>query len=402
MFKKKFLLLCLSLFLVFALAACGSEAIVGDEDVPGVTEDEIKIGSFQALTGPAAPIGVPMKRGMSAYFDKLNEEGGVNGREINLIVHDDQFQPSRTVSGVTELVERDNVFSIVGGLGAPTSMAVMPYLEQNNIPFVYPAGGANSFARPPKDNVFVVQPNYAVEGNIMAQFIVEDLEEEKVGLIGDDTDIGEEGREGVTNKLADYEIEPVESVSFGADTTDYTSHVTRLRNAGAEVVVIHTTAQEAASIVTTARDMDYHPKFITTYSLADPIMFDLAGEAWNDVYAAAWLDPIDFDDPNPGVERFLTTLEEYYPNERSYSYAAAGWVAAEVFTEAVRRMGDDITRENLIETMETFEGWDGELAYDVEFGPGLREGVRSMYFMQGVDGDFEIETDWIDYDSDNN
>lgn len=116
----------------------------------GVTEKEILVGTFQAMSGPVAPIGRPMAQGMQAYFNYINEQGGIYGRKINLIIADDQFNPAKTVVEVRRMVEQDGVFAIVGGLGTPGILAVEGYLNNRGVPFVYLGGGSIEFSLPPK------------------------------------------------------------------------------------------------------------------------------------------------------------------------------------------------------------------------------------------------------------
>jgi len=103
----------------------------------GVYQDKVVVGSFQALSGPYAVIGQEMTKGMKAYFNWINKRGGVYGRKIELIVADDQLNPAKTVVEVKRLVEQDKVFALVGGLGTYGCLAVMDYVEQNKVPFVY-------------------------------------------------------------------------------------------------------------------------------------------------------------------------------------------------------------------------------------------------------------------------
>jgi len=116
----------------------------------GVYNDKVVIGTFQALSGPYAVIGQEMTKGMKAYFNWVNNRGGVYGRKIELIVADDQLNPAKTVVEVKRLVEQDKVFAIVGGLGTYGCLAVIDYLEQNKVPFVYQGAGTSKLVVPPK------------------------------------------------------------------------------------------------------------------------------------------------------------------------------------------------------------------------------------------------------------
>ncbi|MBC7123139.1 MAG: ABC transporter substrate-binding protein, partial [Pseudothermotoga sp.] len=149
----------------------------------GVYPDKVVVGTFQALSGPYAVIGQEMSKGMLAYFNWINKNNGVYGRKIELIIADDQLNPTKTVVEVKRLVESDKVFAIVGGLGTYGCLAVMDYLEQNKVPFVYQGAGTSLLVVPPKRYIFGVQPDYTLEGQLIAKFFVENLKKKKIGVI---------------------------------------------------------------------------------------------------------------------------------------------------------------------------------------------------------------------------
>ena len=364
------------------------------EKSPGVTNNEVVIGTFQALSGPVAPIGIAMTHGMQAYFNMINEQGGIYGRKINLIVRDDQFNPAKTVLETKRLVEQDHVFAIVGGLGTPGCLAVMDYLEKNKVPFIYQGSGSSKFAYPPKKYIFPVQPNYLNEGQIMVKYAVETLKANRIAVIYEDDDIGNEGAAGVKKGIEEFGGELVASIGFPVTETDFTSYVLKLQQAKPDVVIIYALLKPATSILKTAKSLGLDTKFITTYPNADPIFILLAGDAANGVYVAAWVDITNTKDP--GVMKFLTTMHKYFPKEKGIAYAAAGWIAAEVFTEALRRAGAPPTRDRLIWALETFKHWNGDLAKDITYTPTDRAGKHSMYFLRVIDGQFKKVSGWID------
>lgn len=380
-----------SIMLVVVMLATLSLSALAEN---GVTDKEITIGSFMALSGPVAGIGTPLANGMLAYFAELNAKGGVNGRKIKLITEDDQFTPNKTVAAVRKLVEKDRVFAIVGGLGTSGCLAVMDYTTRANVPFVYPASGATALAFPMKKNIFVVQPNYRTEGKVIAKFIHDKFPKKKVAYIHDDTEIGKEGAKYTDANLKPLKVQVVADVAFPATNVDFSSYVLKLKEAGAEVVVYHGTNAAAASIRKEAAKIGYKFEMIVNYALADPIMYQLAGDAWEGVYSTAWLPPLSPD--APGVKKFYDTYTKYYPNGAGFAYAAAGWVAAEVFTEAVRRCGNNVTRENLYKALESMKNWNGDLARQITFSNVKRSGVNEMMMLQAKKGALVEASKWYD------
>lgn len=393
MFRSKFKRL--SAVVLTLAMAIGLVGTAGAGSTPGVTETEIVVGSFQALSGPYAAIGVPMKSGMEAYFNWINKNGGINGRKIKLIVEDDQLNPSRTVAAVKKMVEQDNIFALVGGLGTYGCLAVMDYVVEKGVPFVYQGSGASALAYPPKKNIFAVQPNYTNEGKIIAQFVVDQLKAQRIAVLYENTDIGKEGLAGVKSqleKLGKSQLLVLE-VGFAGNEVNFSPYVLKAMQAKADVVILYTLAKGAAAIAKEAYNLGYKPTFVTTYPNADPSLFAAAGPAWEGVIMAGWVPILAPDDQD--FKKCIEIYQQSFPNEIPNPYAVAGFIAAEVFTEGVRRAGKNLTRESLISALETLKNWDGIMAKDINYGPNERSGKISMYFLKAEKGQFKTITGWV-------
>ncbi len=367
---------------------------------PGITDTQVLIGAFQDQSGPASVVGINMRKGMEAYFNWINAQGGVNGRKIKLLVEDDGFQAARAVAATKKLVEQDKVFALVGTLGTPGIQATIDYIMEQEVPSIYQGSGISALAYPPKKYFFPVQPNYIAEGRIITTYLVENLGLKRIALALEQTDIGSEGGRGVREQLAVYGLEPVETVTFGAADVDFSSQVLRLLRARPEAVVIYSTLKPAAGLLTQAKVMGLEAKFTTTYVNADPIQMPaLAGEACVGVLAPGWV-PVLGNDPDS--IKYLEIYQASFPGEAPSAYAAAGFIAAEVFTEGLRRAGANPTREGLIAAMETMRDWDGIMAKGITYTPEFRSGKASMYFMEFAKPTFEpdgssisIVSDWV-------
>jgi branched-chain amino acid transport system substrate-binding protein len=385
---KKVLTLLVALLMVVGLFA---------ED--GVTDDEILIGSFQALSGPISFIGQPMTKGMEAYFNWVNENGGVNGRNIELLVVDDQFNAAKTTVEVKRLVESDGVFSIVGGLGTPGVLAVMDYLNSNEVPFVYQGSGVSLLSFPPKEYIFPVQPNYTVEGNIVANYFA-DVGYTDIAIIYRNADDGKEFRKAAEELFESRGIDAT-FIPVNPTAEDFSAEVTKLITNKPEAIGVMLYGTQAPNFIKQAkqyglRDVEY----VVSYANASVSFIDMLGESAEGVKSMAWVD-VDFTDPEtPALEIY----GKYNNGEIPNAYAVAGLIAAETFTEAVKRAGDNLTRETLVDALETFDDWEGEITsgvtyYDFE-GPNKdisRIGKDSMYILEVKDGVFEKVTDWLYY-----
>ncbi len=379
--KRITILLCVAMLVV--TMAVGATAAA----VPGITDNQVTIGAFQDQSGAAAVVGINMRKGMEAYFNWVNAQGGVNGRKIKFIVEDDGFQAARAIAATKKLVEQDKVFALVGTLGTPGVAATIDYIMEKQIPSIYQGSGISALAFPPKKYIFPVQPNFISEGRIVATYVVENLKMKRVALACEQTDIGTEGLRGVREQLAVYKMEPVEVVNFGAADVDFSSQILKLMKAKPDAVIIYSTLKPAAGFLKQAKVMGLEAQFLTTYVNADPIQMPaLAGDACVGLIAPGWVPVLGNDDDS---KKYLEIYQATYPKEMPSAFAAAGFIAGEVFCEGLRRAGKNPTREGLIAAMESMRDWDGIMAKGISYTPDFRSGKASMYFMRFAKPKFE-------------
>ena len=362
--------------------------------VPGITGNQILIGSFSVQTGPYAVVGVPFSHGMQSYFNMVNEAGGIYGRKIKLEVADDGFNPANTVTIVKKFVTEDKVFAVVGGLGTPGCLAVMDYLNEQKVPFVYQASGVSKISIPAKNYVFAVQPNYINEGQIFAKYVASTLGLKNIAVLYSNDDTGNEGLTGIKQGVDKFGGKIVLESPFPATETDFTSYLLKVQASNADALILYATGVATGGmVVKTAKSLGLTQKLFLPYPHSGIIA--TAGAAAEGVYVTGWADFSNHKDP--GVAKFFSIWNKYYPkdDQLTFSYAVAGFVAAEVFTEAVRRSGPYPTRDSLVWALETFNGWSGYLAKDISYGPNERSGKYSMFFMQVQKGALVKVSDWI-------
>ncbi|MFW5737770.1 MAG: ABC transporter substrate-binding protein [Spirochaetota bacterium] len=369
----------------------------GDETA-GITDDEILVGSFQALSGSVAAIGVPVKNGMEAYFNFVNAQGGVNGRQVNLLVADDAFDPSRTTVEVKRLVESDNVFALVGGLGTPGNLAIMDYVEEQQVPYVYQASGSGLLTNPPKEYIFGVQPNYTTEGTLMAKYLVEEKGAENIAVVYRNLDDGQELAESVRESLAEYGQELVADIAIDPSAQDFSANLVQLNQAQPDAIIVGLFVPQSANFIKQAKELGLTDQnYLLTYSNADATFVTLAEGQAEGAEAMAWVD-VDFTE----TEQMLFQIyDASFPGEIPNAYAVAGMIAAEVFTEGLERAGRDLTRSSYVEALETLDLFTGAIAEGITYtdfdasDPLSRIGKRSMYVLKVEDGVFARANDWI-------
>ena len=390
--KRILALLCVGILAV--MMAVGVTAAA----VPGITDNQVVVGAFQDQSGAAAVVGINMRKGMEAYFNWVNAQGGVNGRKIKFIVEDDGFQAARAIAATKKLVEQDKVFALVGTLGTPGVAATIDYIMEKQIPSIYQGSGISALAFPPKKYIFPVQPNFISEGRIVATYVVENLKMKRVAVACEQTDIGTEGLRGVREQLAMYKMEPVEVVNFGAADVDFSSQILKLMRVKPDAVIIYSTLKPAAGFLKQAKVMGLDAQFLTTYVNADPIQMPaLAGDACVGLIAPGWVPVLGNDVDSV---RYLEIYQATYPKEMPSAFAAAGFIAGEVFCEGLKRAGKNPTREGLIAAMESLRDWDGIMAKGISYTPEFRSGKASMYFMRFAkpkfeEGSVEVISDWV-------
>ncbi len=382
----------LTLVVLGAAAGLGVMSTVLAAEV-GVTDATIRLGTYQPLTGPAASYAT-LGRTIEAYFKMVNDGGGIHGRKIELLVRDDAYSPANTRAVVKELVEREKVFAFVGGLGTPTGLAVMDYLNDNKIPHVAPASGYSGWANPPKRYLFAQSISYAVESILLTRYAAEQLKAKKIAVFYQNDPLGKEGLEGVTDIASKIGIPIVATVSYERTDTDYISHALKLRQSEADTVLLWSISKATASLLKEAAKIGYKPRWVSSLVNLDPVMFKLAGEAWEGAIVASAYTLYSATEAGPYRE-FMT---KYLPNEPIGGFSVGGYAIAEITAEALRRAGRDLTREKLVQALETFNNWNGVMAHHISWGPGKRQGQKSIFFARAEKGEYVKISDWLTLD----
>jgi branched-chain amino acid transport system substrate-binding protein len=370
----------------FALAvvtvACGQGA--PPEGTPGVTEDTIRVGMTADLTGPIAFLGQEISAGIKLCFQQVNDRGGVNGRKLELLVEDDGYQPPRTIAAYRKLLDRDHVFAFVGNIGTSPNMALKPMLERDRVPTLA-VSYSSAVYTPPSRYLFAQDPSYRMTSWIMLEYLVDKLgvPGAKIGVIYQDDDLGLDGLAGVREAAAHYGLTIVAEEGYKRGAIDFSSQVLNLKKAGATHVVLWTTLRESAAVLKKAQELDWTPEFLGWFVVADPRFVELAGDAAAHLHIVNLFD-LDSDDPRIRVYR--DAIDQYDPGHKPGFYHAGGFSLGQIFVEALERAGRDLTREKLIDALETFDRWDQDvLGRPVTYGPGLRGGSVAKTFISKVD-----------------
>ncbi|MCL3817116.1 ABC transporter substrate-binding protein [Aeromicrobium wangtongii] len=343
-----------SLSLIGTLAACGGGSDSAASSTPGVTDDSILVGTHMPLTGPAAAGYSTISPATKAYFDYVNDKGGVHGRKITYKVKDDGYNPANTQSVVRELVLKDKVFAVVNGLGTPTHTGVLDFLKTNKVPDLFVASGSRSWNQPEKyPTTFGFQADYTTEAKVQATYIKENLADKTVCFLGQDDDFGEDALKGLTQILGEDGVK--ERQSYVTSNTNVGPQIGKLKAAGCEVVSLATVPGFTALAVGTAARLQFKPQWISTSVGADySTVAGALGEAaplLEGFLSTNYL-PSQFDDDNEWITLFKKINEDYNKGAPFTGNTVYGMTVGYLFVQALQQNGKELTRQSLIDTIE--------------------------------------------------
>jgi branched-chain amino acid transport system substrate-binding protein len=403
---KKILFLIIAVAGLFAIAAC-----VEVEDgivVQGVTDTEIVVGNTAPTSGGYSAVGIPFNAGIEAYFRMINEdEGGIAGRELRFVTYDDGFDQATGITYTKKLVEEDEVFALVGHFGTPTVGGTIDYIQEIGVPMVYAATGINDlyFQESPMNPVMAVQPIYLTDGRVMtARALNESVfgpendqklaEDAKVGVLHTTADDGNSILEGIEfeAELSGREDDFIYKPFSTEDIATLETAVIDLLNEGVEAIIVASNQPPFKVAINVLNDQGLHVPVFTSYVNADATSVDAATDYAFDIYANAWIDIVDpegtagFSDEYWQFVNVMTLAGYDDPdgkgNFTANAYAMAGYIAASIFVEGLKRVGDEeLTWESYIEAMES-QNIEIPMGGFVDFSDGKRWGIASMALLK--------------------
>jgi branched-chain amino acid transport system substrate-binding protein len=330
-------------------------ALAAGQYGPGASDTEIKIGNTMPYSGPASSYGV-IGKSEAAYFALVNEQGGINGRKINFISRDDAYSPPKTVEQVRKLVEEDKVLLLFQPLGTPSNTAIQGYLNDNKVPQLFVATGADKW-NDPKNHPWTMgwQPSYRIEARIYARYILKTQPDAKIAVLYQNDDFGKDYliglREGLGAK-ADQLI--VASQSY--ETTDPTvdQQIVSLQGSGANVLLTAAVPKFAAQAIRKVYDIGWKPThFLTNVSISVGAVMQPAGlEKSVGIISAGYVkDPTDPQwQGTPEYNEWLIWMKKYNLSANvSDSFAIYGYSVAQTLVTVLKASGDNLTRENVMQ-----------------------------------------------------
>jgi branched-chain amino acid transport system substrate-binding protein len=346
-------LIALSVFLVSPPMSAG-------QSITGVTEKEILIGSCAALEGPSSFLGRETLAGAEAYFQLVNDEGGVNGRKLRLVSFDDSYDPAKTQACWDKLMAQ-KVFALGFFVGTPTAVKYVPLAESNKIPLIGLFTGAQTLYSPLRHWVINVRASYADETQEQIDGLWKTLRYRKLGVIYPDDAFGGAVLLGVESALQKEGASLAATASYARQTTQVEEAIGKVKAANPDAVIVVGPSNTVAPIVKKAHALGWKPVFVTVSFVGTDDLIQQAGSDSEGMVITQVVPPYYLTDLK-SVALYRRTLQKYMPTVRPNFVSLEGFVDAMVMVEGLKKAGADLTRQNLIEAIESL--------HDVDMGLG--------------------------------
>lgn len=372
------------LFSVILACALLNPALAG---VPGVADDEVVIGWTTPLSGPAALWGVTALGG-KAWADYINEQGGVHGRRIKVIIKDDGYNPTRAMTNLQEM--KGKIFAVCGLLGTAILNAAKDFFPENNIPLVTAYGDVRIWKRQPREKlkpVFIAYPDYEDEARYLTGYALEKLGSRSIAAFYQNDDYGKMALSGIRKVVEAKGAKLAAAVPYEVTERALGTHALKLKESGADTVILYPTMTHGALILKEMAKIGFRPKALATFTLGDPIMYRVAGDLWEGTYIAL---PGNSGVPgsDPSADRVVEILKKYNPKLTGKEYLALfGAMSMIHMVEGLKRAGRDLTPESLIAGMEQIKNWVPEgMGAPVTYGPERHHGNNASRMGQARGG----------------
>jgi branched-chain amino acid transport system substrate-binding protein len=390
------------------LAGSSSGALAQKKYDTGATDTEIKIGNIMPYSGPASAYG-QIGKTEAAYFKKINDAGGINGRKINFISYDDAYSPPKAVEQARKLVESDEVLFVFNSLGTPSNSAIQKYMNSKKVPQLFVATGATKW-NDPKDYPWTMgwQPNYQSETQIYARYLLKNKPDAKIAVLYQNDDYGKDYLKGLKDGLgakAASMIVAEESFETSEPTID--SHIVKLKSSNADVFLDIATPKFAAQAIKKVAEVGWKPlHFLNNVSASVGSVIKPAGfENAQDIISAAYLkDPSDKQwDNDPGMKEFYAFMSKDFPEgDKLAGEPVVGYGVSQTLVQVLKQCGDNLTRENVMKQAASLKDFRTEVllpGIKINTGPADFAPISQLQLMKFKGERWELFGDVISADA---
>ena len=359
-----------------------------DEGAGETSSSEIVFGQSAALTGPASELGTGMRLGLESAFAEVNAAGGVDGRRLALVSLDDMYEPEAAVANTRELIEKHDVYALVGAVGTPTSRAAQPVTSDAAVPYIAPFTGAE-FLREVREqaNVVNVRASYFQETAEIIARLTEDLGITKIGILYQDDSYGRAGLAGVRRALDDHDLPLAAEANYPRNTEIVKGALLDLRRYDPEAVVIIGAYKPAAKLIRFARRLDFRPVFVNISFVGTSALAEELGAEGAGVYITQVV-PFPLDDSIPVVESYQEALAAFAPDAEPGFVSLEGYLAGRLVVEGLRLAGPGASRTEFLDALRNAPPVDLG-GFELEYGVEDNQGSDRVY-LTVIDADGEV------------
>jgi branched-chain amino acid transport system substrate-binding protein len=336
----------------------------------GVTDREVLVGQFAALSGPASQLGLRMQAGIKAYFTAVNAAGGINGRNLKLVSRDDGYEPTRAAEAVKALIREDKVFALIGSVGTPTGLAAAPILSEERVPLVGMFTGAQALREPFNRQIFHVRASYFDETERIVQHLTT-LGVKKIAVFYQNDAYGKAGLEGVERALAKRQLKPAATATVERNTIDVAKALDSIIAAQPEAVVQIGAYKAVAAFIKQARAKGYGGQFFNVSFVGSKALADELGDVGQGVVISQVV-PFPYTPASAIVREYQQHMLAAGDKEFDFS-SMEGYLTARVFAEGLRKAGRNPTRDSLIAGLESIRDLDMG-GFTISFSPKNHQG----------------------------
>ena len=378
-----------------AALALGASQAAAQNSNQGVSKDEIVLGSIQDLSGPIAGFGKQVRLGMLLRVDELNEQGGINGRKVRLIVEDSAYDPKKAVLAAQKLVNQDKIFAMVGHIGTAQNMAAMPVQFEKNVINFFPVTAAREMYEPWHRLKYSFAATYYDQMRTAVPKLAKDKGAKKVCTMYQDDEFGLEVMRGAEAGLKAVNMELAEKTSYKRGATDFSSQIARMKSSGCDMVVLGTIISETIGAIGEARKTGFSPTFIGSSAAYTDLIHKLGGKAMDGFYATHTAQHPYLDEASQPIRFWANKYKTKY-NEDPTVFSVYGYQLIDSFAAAARKAGPTLTTDSFIKTMDTMT-FPADIfgSPEAKFGPKKRLGNEFSRLSQITDGKWKVVSDYV-------
>ena len=361
----------------------------------GVSKTEITLGSIQDLSGPIAGFGKQARLGMLLRVDEINEQGGINGRKLKIIVEDSAYDPKKAVLAAQKLVNQDKIFIMLGHIGTAQNLAAMPVQFEKNIINFFPITAAREMYEPFHKLKYSFAATYFDQMRNAVPKVAKEKGAKKVCTMYQDDEFGLEVLRGAEAGLKTMGMDFIEKTSYKRGATDFSSQVSKMQASGCDMIVLGTIIRETIGAIGTARKLGYNPIFLGSSAAYTDLIHKLGGPAMNGLYATNTVQNPYTDDASPAISFWAKKYKTKF-NEDPTVFSVYGYNIVDTFAVAAGKAGANLSTESFIKAMDTMKiPPDIFGSAEATFSPTKRLGSDASRLSQITDGKWKPVSEYF-------